>query len=112
MTHPAQTADRIGVEALLGRGYREYPPNGMDRASRHFSKCFRDEKGKRFHIHFRQWNHLEYISFDAQLCCDTPNDGYLWITTRQDSIEAVEAMFEALWQASGGVYYEAYEETP
>ena len=97
----------ISEDALLERGYKKHNPNPvMDTFDYFFQKRIRDEKGTLYFINFRHWSHGDNVSWDCELNTDSDSDGYLWATIKEHTIEKSEARIRALWEASGGKYYD------
>lgn len=98
---------------LLARGYKEFPgQHDISHERRFFQRRIKDGRGTRYFLEFREWEQPESLrlpgfTYDAALSNDAENGAYIWLTLRADSIEATEDLAERIWQAAGGVYYEA-----
>jgi len=99
-------------KALVARGYKIYQPNRRigDTYDCLYQKRFFDKDGgTRFFINFREWSlpTPTGISFDTYVCFETDGDnGYVWATLKEMTIEASEKRAEQIWQAVGGIYYD------
>lgn len=102
-------ATSVTAANLLARGYKEHPPSPIDQCRRLFQMPFDDDRGRRYFLTFQEWDrpYSSEPAYDASVCTDASDGGYAWLRFKMPTIEASEQMAEALWQAAGGVYYEA-----
>lgn len=104
---------------LLAGGYRKYPPHTvLDRFDALFQKTIRDEKGKRYSVNIRMWDHTkynaDYVGWDVELRF---NDGCDWyphntiITADCNDVTTAEVQewAEQVWLRLGPSYYELNE---
>lgn len=92
---------------LIAAGYRQYLPPRIDNYTRLFQKRVDDGAGAMYFINFREWQHPHgNPTYDAEMSCDTASHGHVWITIKEDSIEATETRAGLMWVAAGSVYYD------
>ena len=120
---PAEAGGDAVTEAdLLAAGWREWPVNPhLDRHDRQWGYTSRDERGKRFHVTVRLWQHSRRSrpdrpvddGWDAKAQFDSHGDNptfeVLLLSCRDMTPAQVLAWFTDLWMVSGAAYYELYE---
>jgi hypothetical protein len=100
----------VTPEALIARGY-VIVKDTLHKSNRIFQKRFDDDCGKKYFLTFSEWVPSEElpipsIGYESECRFETSTDGYVWITIKESTIEAVETLAEALWVTTGSVYYE------
>lgn len=90
----------ITGDALIAAGYREHEvrKSSIERYDRLYQKCFKDKHGKRYYLNFRLWGLGGRDTFDANLSCDTATGGTVWLTIKEETIEATEQMAAQMWE--------------
>jgi hypothetical protein len=97
----------ITPDNLRDQGYREYPVPAIDKYDRLFQKRIDDQAGAMYFVNFREWHHSDGTNtYDADMSCETATHGHVWVTIKEDTIEATENRAGLMWAAAGSVYYD------
>jgi hypothetical protein len=107
----------LTAEELVAAGYREYKPGVHDRFARSFSKRMTNERGIKYAVQVRYWEHPEgsekYAGWDALVQFNThgeqPTFNVELLSCSNMTPAQVENFFENIFWQMGCDYYEQGE---